>query len=652
VKLLISIHVDFRYLIPFSIVCHIYLKKGFGLKFGYLKRFFSVFFVAYFIVVATKFLFLYYLSETFGSFSTLQSVSAIFWGYKFDFASASVVAFLATLFDFNKRAFATVTSLLLLTVFFIQVGDILYFDESSRHIGYEITDTFTDANSLFMTAYSQHTAFTILAMIIGLALFMVSFRWFIKSNPIELNRYYLLKKLSLVLLTIFFIRGMTQHIPLNPWQSNQIGESKLAMLSLNSVYNVVYVLSNSKKKLQPMVLPTVEQEIQDEAFKALYRGINKGDFAPFKEKPNVVFLFLESWSAVNMKSYGYKHETTPFYDALLQKSVRPKAMIASGHRTTEGLFATLTSLQNPLGKSVAKSNLQSFSYSSIVEVLVKKSGYGSAFFQGSAKETSGTGSLAQALGFQGSYGKRDVTKRRYEENYWGVHDPDLYDFALEKIEQIKKPFVVGINGATTHDDKTPNGVEKLKFVDDERKNAQLNALHFSDKALGEFVTSVEKQYPNTLFVLFADHCGGVKGSSFENYLIPFALYHKKLTAKAYDVYLSQRDIAPMVYDLVYGDYHESNMSFSGKSLFSDEEFFADYYHNGVLGWVEDDEVLEVNIATNQERCYKVIHFKDQEQKCEDDIMAKKNRAFSFTNVSQKLLFSGETEKFKAYRKLK
>jgi hypothetical protein len=108
----------------------------------------------------------------------------------------------------------------------------------------------------------------------------------------------------------------------------------------------------------------------------------------------------------------------------------------------------------------------------------------------------------------------------------------------------------------------------------------------------------------------------------------------------------------MVYDLVYGDYHESNLSFSGKSLFTDEKFFADYYHNGVFGWVEGDDVVEVNIATNQESCYKIINFKDQEQKCEDDIMAKKNRAFSFTNVSQKLLFSGETEKFKAYRKLK
>ena len=625
---------------------------GIGLKFSYLKKFFSVFFIAYIIVIGTKFLFLYYSHDTFSTFSTQKSIWAIFLGYKFDFASSAIVAFLATLFDFHKKFFAWISSFLLLMLFFVEIGDILYFNESSRHIGYEITDTLTDANSLFMTAYSQHTVFTLMALLVALLLFLLTFKWFAKLEAVEVNRFYILKKLSLILLTVFFIRGMTQHIPLNPWQVNQIGESKLAMLSLNPFYNVVYTLANSSKKLKPLKLPPVDNETIQASLTELYSNHRKTSLSSaLLKKPNVVFLFLESWSGVNLKSYGFKKETTPFYDAILKKSVHPKAMIASGHRTTEGIFATVTSFQNPLGKSVAESQLESFEYNSIIKVLVKV-GYQSAFFQGTSKETSGTGSFAQSLGFQKSYGKRDIAKRLYEENSWGIYDPDLYNFAFEHIEAMGQPFVVGINGATTHDDKIPKGVESMKFVEDDTKNRQLNALHFSDKALGDFMNRVEAKYPNTLFVLFADHCGGVKGSSFENYLIPFALYHKDLKPKAYEVYLSQRDIAPTVYDLVYGDYHESNMSFSGKSLFSDEEFFADYYHNGVLGWVEHDTIVEVNIATNQNKCYKIVNFKDQETKCQDDIMAVKNRALSFTKTSQELLFNGKTEEFKNYRNIK
>jgi phosphoglycerol transferase MdoB-like AlkP superfamily enzyme len=606
--------------------------------------------MAYLLLFFTKIVFYFYLKEDFFELSLLEVLYATLWGYKFDFAAAAVVAFLATLFDWSKRVFTFVSAFLLLGIFALQMGDILYFHESSRHIGYEITDTLTDANSLFMTAYSQHISLTFIAMILGVILFYFFSKWLIRFEKILLNKSYLVKKLLLIVLTVFFIRGMFQGIPLNPWQANQIGESKLAILSLNAVYNVVYVLANSKKKLQALSLPKVSQEEIEKAFLELYSDKELRSSVKKLENPNIVFLFLESWSAVNMKSYGYPKTTTPFFDALLEKSVHPIAMMAGGHRTTEGLFATLTSLQNPLGRSVAKTNLQSFSYPSIIKILKEKKGYSSAFFQGSSKETSGTGSLAQDLGFTESYGKRDVLNREYKENAWGVHDFDLYDFSLERVKEMKKPFVIGINGATTHDDKIPNGIKSMHFSDDKAINGFLNAVHFADMALEKFVKETEEQYPNTLFVLFADHCGGVRGTAFQNYLIPFALYHKALEPKAYEVILSQRDIAPTVYDLVVGDYKADEVGFSGKSLLSDQRFFADYYYSGTLGWVEENKVLELNIATGKERCFEIVNFKNSEVKCSNDIMAFKQRALSFTEVSQKLLFSGKSEAFINYRK--
>lgn len=623
------------------------------MNFKFLKKYLFIFLSAYLIILTTKLLFLYYLQDRFSAYSMNILLYSLFWGYKFDFAASAIIAFLTTLFDFHKKSFSLIGSSLLVAVFFIQVGDILYFNESSRHIGYEIIDTLTDANSLFMTAYFQHTILTILSFIIGILLFFILLRYLSKLEVTAINKTYFFKKIVLILLTIFFIRGMFQSIPLTPWQSNQIGDSKLATLSLNPVYNILYLLANSKKKLTVLTIPKVDTHTIKKSFSYLYPPKTTPSQLPIlKEKPNIVFLFLESWSAVDMKSYGYNKVTTPFFDTLLKKSIRPKAMLAGGHRTTEGIFTTLTSLQNPLGKSVAKTTLQNFKYTSIIDILVKKDNYSSAFFQGSSKETSGTGSLTQSLGFQESYGKRDIKKRIHEENSWGIHDPDLYHFTLNKILTMKKPFVVGINGATTHDDQVPKSIKKIHFTHDKNKNNLLNALHFSDLALKEFTTTIEKKYPNTLFVLFADHCGGVKGSNFENYLIPFALYHKDLKEKFYDVYLSQRDIAPMIYDLIYGDYKESNSSFSGKSIFSDKSFFSDYYHNGILGWVEGDYILELNTATNNYKCYEIVDFKDNEIQCQEDIIAFKNRALSFTQTSQRLLFSGKTHTFKNYRNIK
>jgi len=618
-------------------------------KLNFIKNYFYIFAITYIMSITTKFIFVYYLYDNFSEFNISTLIYAVFWGYKFDFATSGVIAFLATLFDFNKKIFSRLGAVLIVSVFFMQVGDILYFNESSRHIGYEIMDIFVDAKSLFMTAYSQHTLLTILSIIIGMILFYLLSKYLSKLETIKWSRYYLVNKLILIALTVLFIRGLFQHIPLTPWQSNQIGETKLATLALNPAYNIIYSLVNHKKKLEKIKLATDTENIL-KVFSTLYSEHNKSTHLPlFKEKPNIVFFYLESWSGVNIKSYGFPHDTTPFLNEILTKSIRPKGMIASGHRTTEGIFASLTSFQNPLGKSVAQTQLQNFDYPSIINILNKNSSYSSAFFQGTSKETSGTGSLAQSLGFANSYGKRDIDKHIYEWNHWGLHDVDLYNFTLEKLESMKKPFVIGINGATTHDEKIPSQIKKIHFVDDESYNNQLNALHFADLALKEFVLSVQKEYPNTLFVFFADHCGGVKGSSFENYLIPFALYHKDLEAKFYDTYLSQRDIAPIIYDMIYGDYKKSHINFSGKSIFSDKEFFADYYHNGILGWVEGDFILEINTITNKYKCFEIVNFKDKEIACRDDIVAFRDKAIAFTELSQTLLFDGELDKFKEYR---
>jgi phosphoglycerol transferase MdoB-like AlkP superfamily enzyme len=579
-----------------------------------------------------------------------ELVYAIFWGYKFDFAISAIVALLYSFFDFNKKLSAIVGSFLLMSLFLIQMSDILYFNESSRHTGYEIQDAFVDAGSLLSTAFSQHPLFSISSILLGGLIYLFGFKILSKLSKADINKSFIFKKLLLIAISIFFIRGMFQHIPLNPWQSNQIGDSKISPVAINASYNMFYSLVNKSKKLKPVKLKPIPDETIEKSFRYLYpESSTQTKFPIIDSKPNVVFLFLESWSAKNLKPYGFSKNTTPYFNEILEKSIRPTIMIAGGHRTTEGMFTTLASLQNPLGKSVAKTNLQDFKFQSIIDVF-NDIGYASAFFQGTSKETSGTGSFAQTLGFKDSFGKRDIKKRIYEENYWGVYDQDLYNFVLNKLDsKIKEPFVIGINGATTHDHKIPAGVKKIEFVKDDDYNNRLNALHFSDLALKEFINKTQKLYPNTIFVLFADHCGGGISGSLQNNQIPFAIYSQKLIKeKKYNTIISQRDIAPTVYDLTIGDYTKSKL-FSGKSLLRDELFFADYYHSGTLGWIEDEKSLEINIATESIKCFKMEGYNQTPTRCSKEYNLMKQNAMSFTTLSQKLLFSNKLIEFQEYR---
>lgn len=620
-----------------------------------MKNYFLILFSVYAVILITKFIFTAYLHTQFIDFTNQELIYAILWGYKFDFAASAIIALIVSLFDFNKKLFAFIGSLLITTVALTQIGDILYFDESSRHIGYEIFDIIVDAQSLFMTALSQHTLIFFSTIIVAFFLLIYSYKLYSTSTATRFNKYYLVQKIFIILISIFFVRGMVQHIPLHPWQANEIGNSQLASVSLNSIYNIAYTIVNQSKKLKPVDLPKLDKAEQLKAMSEIYNSNQKNLQTPIiNTKPNIVFFFLESWSGRNMKPYGYPNKTTPNFDKLLEQSIRPRAMVASGHRTTEGIFATLTSFQNPLGKTIAKTQLQDYQYDSII-YLLNKEGYQSAFFQGTSKDTSGTGSLLSYLGFSESYGKRDIQERIYEENYWGVHDTDLYNFINKKLDskQIKEPFVIGLNNASTHDIKMPQGEPSFQFSEDENLNKKLNTLHYSDRELGKFIANIEEKFPNTIFVIFADHCGSTLQDNLDNYIIPFAIYSKKLIEpKYYDILASQRDIAPTVYDLVLGKNESDTQNFSGTSLLKKEKSYADYFHNGILGWIEDNIVVEINTANNEINCYNLNWLQKESIACNkinsDEMM---KRALSYTTISQKLLFEGKMQEFHSYKKL-
>lgn len=580
-------------------------------------------------------------------FSAMERAYALIWGYRFDIAVSAMAAMAATLFDWQGKTFRLVSGLLLAGIVILQLSDILYFANSGRHIGYEIRDLMNDAGSLFFTAWGQQKAFTLMTLlmfpIMLLGFYKIPGRWL---HTIRADRFWLFKKGLLIFLSAFLIRGLFAPIPLTPWQAIEIGNEKLATIAMNGAYGALYSLLNRKGQLQPRSVGEQDEGSIASAFAEIYDDQAVLQRAP--QATNVVFLFLESWNANNMQPYGYARQTTPFFDSILQKSLRPKAGIAGGIRTTEGMFSILASYQNPLGASVAKTQLQDHPYKTIVHLLTEHH-YSSAFFQGTSKETSGTGAFAQKLGFKQSYGKADVVERQYENNDWGVYDQDLYRFVLSTLDDMKPPFVIGVNGATTHDDKLPEGIQPQNFAKDDALNRRLNALHFSDAALKGFMAAVEKRFPDTLFVLLADHSNRVVVSRFERFLIPFAIYGKGVQARYVDTYASQRDVAPTVVDILLGDYQKWLPNATGKSLLSSQHLAADYYHNGVLGWVEGRAAIEYIAPTERLDCYDVSSFKPQPVVCQALHERLKARAIAFTSVSQTLLFAGNTQAFRRYR---
>lgn len=612
--------------------------------------------------------FAYYHHHLISPYSTSEVVYTLLWGLRFDFALAGFFALLAFLLGYLLKRFFGVPQAITLKyfalvagsiIFILQGADILYFSDAARHLGYEITDTFNDAPYLLNAAWTRYKlplVFHLLVFPLLLYFIYLLFSTATGNDGSGHERLTGLKRLHvelvyilLILFAVVLIRGGLQSIPLEPLQAQEISDPAKANLALNGAYNALFYLFSKHivNRVPVKVPPSLDVE---NTIKQLYQSgpaqLNKSQLSKQGTwQPNIIFIFLESWPAMYMNSYGYDKLTTPFFDELRQKSLTTAEMIAGGHRTTEGLFATLCSAQNPLGQTIARSQLQDYTYRCLPHIL-RDAGYRTAFFQGSNRNTSGTGVFAQLLGYSESYGKADIEERRYHENGWGVYDQDLYDYVYQALKNNEAPVFFGINTNTTHDVVLPPGVIP-RFVPGKSDPRSLNALSFADSALKDFFNKVESDpdIGDTLWVVFADHTAGLTSSRLNNYRIPFLIYNKgSISAQHIDRVASQRDIAPTVLDLMNMPIPEY---FSGKSLLRSDNapYFASYYHSGILGWIEDGYLVEIPLADPEQfSCYDYSADKLQNNKlpCPPGARKNRNRALAFTETMQTRLFTGQS----------
>lgn len=626
-----------------------------------------------------KIIFIVYNYSQFSSLPLTDTAYALVWGLRFDLAAAAFLSLTGCLVlwlfyrlgKFNlapaKNPAVLLLSIMLLVQISLQIGDTLYYAESGRHVSYEMRDALTDASGLFMTAITNHSLFILLAYLFSFALVFIV--WKMSAQPIstplsgtvpnsaamtKLGFNFEIKLFSLLLLSVIMVRGGVTGLPQSVISAFKIGDARQAIVAMNGAYSVIYGVLNSAKEINQVSVKLPDGVNVNSVMNTLYPEIpefSSADEVNIK-KYNLVFILMEGWPADLMSAYGFARATTPFFESLKDKAISPLGAFAGGVRTTEGIYAVFCSQQNPLGETVAQSSLQNNQYRCLPDIL-KQQGWHTAFFQGTHKETSGTGAFAQSLGFTESFAKEDMPAGRYAHNYWGAHDPDIYDFLLDKLDDMPQPFLVGVNTNSTHDDKLPAG-EKFHFGDANRLQRHMSVLHFADKSMRDFFDNIKTRpyYGNTVFVLLSDHTLGRHKSIAAKYFIPGVIYSESLLkANTVERYVSQRDFAPTVLDIIG---MPASSSFSGKSFWygdqqvDQEEFFADYFDSGSVGWLSDDILVETSVKDpSRMKCYSIADnlLNANSVECNEDYKYKSTQSLVFTSYSQNLLFKGRTKNF-------
>ncbi len=300
----------------------------------------------------------------------------------------------------------------------------------------------------------------------------------------------------------------------------------------------------------------------------IYRFVkNEG----IEQKPNVIFIGLESVSASFLQRFGNEKKLLPAIDSLAKKSILFTNLYATGTRTIRGLEAISLSVPPTPGRSIVKrpNNQNLFTIGKIFE----QKGYTRTFFYGGDGHFD---NLTNYFSFNGfdivdrkkphRIAEKIPTKRtRIEddevtfENAWAVCDADLYNKLLKTAdEQFKTgvPFFNFIMTSSNHKPYTyPDGV-----IDIPSGTNRTGALKYSNKAFADFFAKAKTKpwFANTIFVIVSDHCAYSAGRTeinVKNHHIPAFIFNVKDEMPAeINKLSSQIDVFPTLFGYLNWSY--------------------------------------------------------------------------------------------------
>lgn len=307
------------------------------------------------------------------------------------------------------------------------------------------------------------------------------------------------------------------------------------------------------------------------------------------DKPNILLLIMESFTARIVEPLGGQPGVTPRLNQLIHEGILFDNIYASGDRTDKGIIAILSGYPaQPLSSIIKYPNkTQSLPY---LSHDLRRAGYHTSFVYGGDIGFANMESYVTTAGFSHI---TDVDAfPSIEQSKWGIHDHHVFHRLLQECDTANSPFFKVMLSLSSHEPfDVPLDPPFLKEKDD--RSLFMNACYYADKSLGEFIDSAKKTswWDNTLVIITADH--GHRFPDAEElqekgrFHIPMLWIGGAVAKKDSVIHTigSQIDIANTLLGQVSST--DPEFKFSKNILSQNVKPFAVYiYHNG-FGYIDD-----------------------------------------------------------------
>lgn len=297
-------------------------------------------------------------------------------------------------------------------------------------------------------------------------------------------------------LMVIGIRGGTGIAPLNTGRAYFSSNVFANHAALNPVWNFLYSLKRiDAQNAHYDFMPQAEAE---QRFDDLMAEADSVHQIVSVQRPNVVVILLESFSAHGIKYLGGEN-ATPCLDSLLAESVAFDNVMAASDRSGKGLVATMCGYQ-VLPTINAIQYPQKTQTMPFVARTLRDNGYASqTFVYGGDLGFNCFNSLVTLAGFDNVIDENAFDASQKGDK-WGAHDEYAFDRLLAECDKQTEPFFDFFFTLSSHE---PYTVPMERKMDDD----YLNSMAYTDMCLGRWIREAKTRpwWQNTIVVLIADH---------------------------------------------------------------------------------------------------------------------------------------------------
>lgn len=321
--------------------------------------------------------------------------------------------------------------------------------------------------------------------------------------------------------------------------------------------------------------------------------------------PHIALIILESFTAKFLAQHGGDPRIAPELQAQIPRGLYFERFYASGGRSANGIFSMLAGLPDRAGRTILRSNQMHNRFGGVARLLGRR-GYDTVFLHGGPLSFDNLDRALPRLGFANALGLEELRDRATagEVSAAGLHDTALFRFALEEFDRRARAdqplFLTLFTLNTHHPFILPDDAPRI-FSSAEPEADYLNAYHYADRALGDFLRAARTRPwgANTIFVITADHAHHRNLNYIEDRHIPLLLLGARMPAGQSSAIASQLDVGPTILSLAGGDSLYAHM---GRPLVMGPEgrlperqdapvrapgaFFAAGSGTNAIGWID------------------------------------------------------------------